>query len=237
MNNQERIEEVKKFVIENMSMEKYESHNFDHSLRVLENARQIIKLENDQSLNILVIETAALIHDMVDHKFCDDVPKQEASIKEKLKSLGYSEDDINAILYAINNISYSKGVIPEGKEGKILQDADRLDALQAFSIVRPFTYSVKVNRPFYNNEISALSHYIEKKLKVEGLLNTQGAKQIAAKKGKITYIYLAYLLDELPDDIYEKKAFKKELEEFYRKYKNIIPKELIPKEYLYEEER
>lgn len=233
MDDIEKINNIKKFIEENMTTEFYETHNYLHGLRVLEKARKIIEFEeNTENLNKLVIETASLVHDFVDYKFCDNIPKQEEKLRNILKENQYSSNDIEDIIYIINNISYSKGVIPEGREGKIVQDADRLDALLAFSIVRPFTYSVKVNRLLYNGETSALGHYIEKKLKLEKLLNTEGAKKIAAEKAEITYIYLAYLLDELPDDIYEKRVYKKELKEFYIEHKDIIPKKLIPKEYL-----
>lgn len=232
MNNEEKLEKIKEFIKENMTTEFYETHNYLHGLRVLEKSRKIIKLEkNAETLNKLVIETASLVHDFVDHKFCDNIPEQEEKLRNILKENEYSSNDIEDIIYIINNISYSKGVIPESREGKIVQDADRLDALLAFSIVRPFTYSVKVNRLLYNGETSALGHYIEKKLKLEKLLNTEGAKKIAAEKAEITYIYLAYLLDELPDDIYEKEAYKEELKEFYIEHKDVIPKKLIPKEY------
>lgn len=228
-----KIKNVEKYITESMG-EDFETHNYQHALRVLEKARNILKLYKGKKINILVIETASLVHDFVDHKFFkteDEQETQKNKLIQLLKNNEYKEEDIHHILYIIDNMSYSTGKIPETEEGKIVQDADRLDALLAFSIVRPFTYSAKVNRKMYDDEVSALSHYIEKKLKIEKMLNTEEAKQIAKKKAKITYIWLAYLLDELPDDIYEKKKYEKELSQFYQEHKEIIPEDLIPEKY------
>jgi uncharacterized protein len=225
-----KIEEIKKFIQENMGYE-FEAHNFQHAFRVLNNAEKIMNSEKNMNLNELVIKTSCLVHDYVDVKLFNNLDDQQEKLIRKLKYLEYKEEDINDIIYIINNISYSKGLVPKSIEGKIVQDADRLDAILAFGILRPFTFGAKRDRPAYDAEISSLSHYIEKKLVLEGLLNTDAAKKIAKEKGKISYLYLAYLLDELPDDIYEKQAYKKELGKFYTDYSDIIPDELIPAQY------
>ena len=221
---EEKLKSVKEFIKTNMGHD-LEAHDYLHAFRVLENGKRIIeKRENqDEKLNRLVIQTACMVHDFIDHKLYEDTKKQEEILITFLREQQYEEKDIEDIIYIINNISYSKGVIPESIEGKIVQDADRLDALLSIGVLRPFTYGVKHDRPMYDSEISSLSHYIEKKLKLEEMLNTQEAKKICKDKAKITYIYLAYLLDELPEDIYEKKKYVEELKEFYQKYNEILP--------------
>lgn len=225
---EKRIEVIKKFIRENMGHE-FEAHDYLHAFRVLHNGETIIEEMlkfhecNENDINQGVIYTACLVHDFIDKKLFEDVDKQMEELKELLEEDKYIDKEIEEIVYIIDNISYSKGVIPNSLNGKIVQDADRLDALLSIGVLRPFTYGTKHNRPMYDDPLSSLSHYIEKKLRLEEMLNTKGAKSICRDKAQITYIYLAYLLDELPDDIYEKKAFSKELEEFYQKYNEILP--------------
>ena len=222
MSYNEQIENVKNFIKENMGTE-FEMHDYLHAFRVLSYARSIMQMEN---VNKLVVETAALVHDFVDQKFFKDIEGQNNIIKNLLRNNEYRDEDIEHIINIINNMSYYKGKIPESIEGKIVQDADRLDALLAIGVLRPFTYGTKFSRPFYDSQESSLSHFIEKKLKLEDTLNTEEAKKFAKQKSDITYIYLAYLLDELPDDIYEKERYKDELASFYQKYDDIIPEKV-----------
>lgn len=170
-------------------------------------------------------------HDFVDCKLFENLEEQHDKLRSLLKELDYSLNDIEFIFEIIDNISYSKGVIPESMEGKIVQDADRLDALLAFGVIRPFTFGSKMNRPLYDSEDSSLAHYIEVKLSKAELLNTEGAKKIRDEDGDIIYIFLAYLLNELPEDIYEKRVLKKRISEFYKKYCKLIPEKLIPEKY------
>lgn len=223
----EVLNKIKGFIKENMGKE-FEAHNYQHAFRVYENALKL--LEDSDECNKKIVLVSAIVHDFVDQKLYKDIPKQEKMLKELLQENNFSDEEIEEIFNIINNISYSKGKIPNSLEGKIVQDADRMDALLAFGVLRPFTYGVKNNRELYDDENSSLGHYIEKKLKLEGMLNTKRAKEIVKEYGKITYIYLAYLLHELPDDIVEKKKYKEELDEFYNNYFDIIPLNLIPKD-------
>ncbi|MFR2534538.1 MAG: HD domain-containing protein [Clostridia bacterium] len=238
MENNSKVNNIVHWVKESMG-DSFETHNYQHAYRVKERAEEIIQKEEFQKIDKEVIQTACLVHEMIDHKFFNEemVTKQKEKIKFKLKELQYSNEQVEHILYIIENMSYSTGRIPETIEGKIVQDADRLDALLAFGVVRPFTYSAKKDRKMYDDENSALSHYIEKKLKLEKLLNTKGAKEIAKEKAEITYLYLAYLLDELPEDIYEKHHYEKEIGQFYKEYRTLIPTKLIPLKYKEELEK
>ena len=70
--------------------------------------------------------------------------------KNILQGWGYSQDEINRISYCIRTHSYSKRWVPASLEGRILQDADRLDALGAIGIERTFSIGESENRTFYN---------------------------------------------------------------------------------------
>ena len=83
-------------------------------------------------------------------------------------------------------------------EGKIVQDADRLDALGAIGIARLFSYSGSIGRPIHNpdvkphlhysfedyqiNQTAAINHFYEKLLLLQDRLNTQTAKKIAQSR-------------------------------------------------------
>ncbi len=94
-------------------------------------------------------------------------------------------------------------------EGKILQDADRLDAIGAIGIARAFAVSGSESRPFYNNDDPfcnarkpddkkwAVDHFYRKLLKLEKLMNTKSAKIEAKKRTKILTKFLSELRDEI----------------------------------------
>lgn len=173
-------------------------HDYLHSLRVLENARNLVMYYN---VNNDVVYISCLIHDLIDPKL-DDVFKstldeiEDLLILEKVKT-----EDIIAVIDIINNISYSKGNIPNSLEGKIVQDADRLDALGAIGIARTFAFGGKKNRLIYNPESSdstdSVSHFYQKLLKLETLMNTEQALIEAVKRTKYMKDFLNKLYGEI----------------------------------------
>ena len=205
----EKITAVKAFIQQHMGHE-FELHDYLHAFRVLKNAQLILTKE---PANHIIVETAALVHDFVDDKLFDTIDTQIKLLKELLTSLEYSSSEIEGILNIITHLSYSSGKVPESKEGKIVQDADRLDAIGAIGLLRPFTYGAVHSRPAYDSEVSSLSHFLEKKPKLKATLHTQPAKELAEQRDKIMYLFLQYLFAELDEDIYERKHFKKELKD------------------------
>jgi len=89
---------------------------------------------------------------------------------------------------AIRDHSFSQNKTPESIVGKILQDADRLDALGAIGIARVFATGGSLKRPFYNiddpfcktrkpdDKIWTVDHFYQKLLKLESLMNTKSGK-------------------------------------------------------------
>jgi len=189
-----KIKQVEAYAQEMLQSEKT-AHDFSHSCRVMKIAVYIgEKLDAD----IEIIKIAALTHDIIDKKVTDDVEQTTMKLKNKLSSIGYQEEQIKEVLNIIENISFSSGKIPESLEGKIVQDADRLEAVGAISIARAFAYGGKMNRSIYeeNNDDCSIAHFYDKLLKLKDMMNTTIAKEIAKKRHIIMEEYLENFFNE-----------------------------------------
>ena len=187
------------------------AHDFDHIMRVYTNAKKIVKEEKADEKLVL---SAALLHDIVSYpksskrsKFSSiDSAKKSKII---LKKYGFSEKEITIVSDAIKDHSFSQNKVPETLEGKILQDADRLDALGAIGIARVFATSGSLNRSFYNiddpfctkrnpdDDLWAVDHFFNKLLKLESLMNTRSGKIEAKKRTNVLQEFLKQLKDEI----------------------------------------
>lgn len=187
------------------------AHDFDHIMRVFKNAQKICKKENAREKLVL---SAVLLHDVISYPKSDKRSKL-SSIKsaEKsrniLKKFNFTKEEIQIISDAIRDHSFSRNKIPTTLEGKILQDADRLDAIGAIGIARVFAVSGSEKRPFYNikdpfcknripnDEIWALDHFYRKLLKLESLMNTKSGKIEAKKRTTVLKDFLNELKKEI----------------------------------------
>ena len=182
-------------------------HDWWHVYRVWKNAIQIAKREE---VDLFVVELAALLHDIADWKFNDgneDIGPQLA--REWLESLNVDETEIANVCQIIQDISFKgSGVVTNMKtqEGKIVQDADRLDAMGAIGIGRAFAYGGSKGREMYNPDLkpekhnsfeqykksqgSSINHFYEKLLLLKELMNTDTAKKIAEKRHAVMLNYL-----------------------------------------------
>lgn len=204
--NLERLkDEVKK---------KYQSdvaHDFEHVMRVLKNAKQIARKEKG---NTKIITAAVLLHDIISYPKSD--PRSKNSSVESariartiLKKYGFGKYEIETIADAIRDHSYSRGATPQTLEGKILQDADRLDAIGSIGIARAFSVGGAVRRPIYNDKDPfckrripddkhwTLDHFPKKLLSLDKKMNTRTAKIEARRRIKIMKDFLAQLKREI----------------------------------------
>ncbi len=187
------------------------AHDFEHTIRVYKNAQKICKKEK---ANEKLVLSAALLHDIVSYPKSDKrskISSIESAKKSKkiLEKLGFSKEEIVIILDAIKDHSFSQNKIPKTLEGKILQDADRLDALGAIGIARVFATGGSLKRPFYNpddpfcktripdDHIWTVDHFFQKLLKLESLMNTKSGKAEAKKRTRILKEFLNQLKQEL----------------------------------------
>ncbi len=159
-------------------------HGFDHVARVLAHARNI---QRECGGDLQTIELAALLHDIGDAKFNQGV---ERSAEFSRQILGRLEADpvlIEQVADIVDNISFRKAVPSQSLslEGKIVQDADRLDALGAIGIVRTIEYGAAKGQPFHcfdGSEKTGIAHFYEKLFKLKDLLNTDVARRIAEQR-------------------------------------------------------
>ncbi|MBI3641390.1 MAG: HD domain-containing protein [Thaumarchaeota archaeon] len=186
-------------------MEKNDSaHDFEHIMRVYKNAQKIGKKEN---ANMKLVLAAVLLHDIISFPKSDKKSKTssiESSIAAQrvLQNHGYDKDEIKIISDAIRDHSFSRDVVPSTIEGKILQDADRLDAMGAIGIARAFSVGGSGKRPFYHKSDPfcqtrkpddnnwTLDHFYKKLLLLEKKMNTNEAKKEANRRTKIMKKFL-----------------------------------------------
>jgi len=192
-------------------MDNDSAHDFEHIMRVYKNAQKICKKEK---ANEKLVLSAVLLHDVVSYPKSDKRSKLSSIHSAKkseqiLKKYDFSKEEITIISDAIRDHSFSQNKIPVTLEGKILQDADRLDAIGAIGIARVFATGGSLKRPFYNindpfcktrkpnDKIWTVDHFYQKLLKLEALMNTKSGKIEAKKRTKVLKEFLKQLKQEL----------------------------------------
>lgn len=187
------------------------AHDFEHTVRVYKNAQKICKKEK---ANEKIVLSAALLHDIVSYPKSDKrskISSIESAKKSKqiLEKFDFSKEEIIIISDAIRDHSFSYNKTPKTLEGKILQDADRLDAIGAIGIARVFATEGSLNRSFYNiddpfcksrvpdDKTWTIDHFFQKLLKLESLMNTKSGKVEAKKRTKILKEFLNQLKQEI----------------------------------------
>jgi len=188
-------------------------HDWWHVYRVWKNAKHIAEVEKADSF---IVELSALLHDIADWKFNDGDETIGGKVsREWLESLGLEKEIVEHVCEIIDTSSF-KGAGVENKiktlEGKILQDADRLDAIGAIGIARAFAYGGNKNREVYNPDIkpefhatseqyknnkgTTINHFYEKLLLLKDLMHTNTAKHMAKEKHEFMELFLDKFMKE-----------------------------------------
>lgn len=188
-------------------------HDWWHIYRVWKMSQ---KLARGEKTDKLVLEVSALLHDIADWKFNDGDEKAGSKKARKLlDNYNISKDKIDQICHIIDNISYKGAKVKnkiESLEGKIVQDADRLDAMGAIGIARAFHYGGYKGRSIYDPEVRpvlhenkkayldstapTLNHFYEKLFLLKDMMNTEKAKLIAQKRHKYMVKFVIELKKE-----------------------------------------
>ena len=212
MNKQEVIDITAKYVRETLEGES-SGHDWWHVYRVWKMAQNIGQKEN---ADMFVVELAALLHDIADYKMHggdDSVGPRIA--REWLERQSVDGETISHVAEIIKEASF-KGAKVETKintlEGRVVQDADRLDAIGAMGIARTFAYGGAKGRVMYdpdikpefhesfeqykNNNSSTVNHFYEKLLLLKDFMNTETGKVIAQGRHVIMENYLKDFFSE-----------------------------------------
>jgi uncharacterized protein len=186
-------------------------HDWWHIERVRNNAVNIANSER-QPNDLFVVQLAALLHDIADWKFNGgDLNKGSKISRQWLEQQEVSAQTIEHVCEIIETISFKGAGVKAAMrtlEGKIVQDADRLDALGAIGIARAFAYGGHKNRALYdptvppenhdtfeqykNSQGHTINHFYEKLLLLKDRMNTEAGRAIAEKR----HAYLAGFLEQ-----------------------------------------
>lgn len=184
-------------------------HDWYHIERVWKLSKKIAETEN---CNQDVVEFSALLHDIADPKFHNgDETIAPKIAREFLEGQQVPEDITEKVLFIIKNISFkNRGELPGELpvELKIVQDADRIDAIGAIGIGRTFNFGGFKNNLMYDPEIqpslnmskdeykksngTTINHFYEKLLLLKDLMNTQKGKELAQER----HDYMLGFLDQ-----------------------------------------
>ena len=153
-----------------------DGHDFDHTMRVYRTAMEIANSEPGCDRQIVAL--AALLHDADDSKLFSTADNANARTFLNLQNM--DEATIEKICTAITSVSFSKNRDrrPELLEGRIVQDADRLDAIGAIGIARTFAYGGKHGRTLD----SSIEHFHDKLLLLKAMMHTEKAKEMAESR-------------------------------------------------------
>jgi uncharacterized protein len=207
MTNKQVIQKTTEFVKETFRGREA-AHDWWHIARVHKVA---LAIAQEEKANTYVVELAALLHDAWDHKYYNgdsSVGPHEAG--KWLSNCQVDPKDIAHVQHIIANMSYNQSFSADRQEltleGKIVQDADRLDALGAIGIARTFAYGGAKGRLLYDPEkapqkfsspeeykkgdSSSINHFYEKLLLLKDLMNTATAKQIAQELHEFMELFL-----------------------------------------------
>lgn len=188
-------------------------HDWFHIERVWKLSKKIAATEN---CNGEVVELSALLHDIADPKFHNGDETLALKIsRELLEGFSVDEETIAQVLFVIQNISFkNRNEAPKDLpiELKIVQDADRIDAIGAIGIARTFNFGGFKNNLMYHPDISpklnmskeeykksngtTINHFYEKLLLLKDLMNTKTGKKVAEERHQFMLSFLTQFYHE-----------------------------------------
>ncbi|TBL81410.1 HD domain-containing protein [Paenibacillus thalictri] len=186
-------------------------HDWWHVYRVDRLAERIAREEN---ADVFICRLAALLHDLADEKLFGDEAAGLRKISEWMERHEVSPDAVRHVIEIVSTMSFKGGGRPPMRtlEGRVVQDADRLDAIGAVGIARVFAYSGAKGRLIHDPDFvprtdmtkeqyrsadgSAVAHFYEKLLKLKDLMNTDHAKRLAEGRHETLTRYLECFYEE-----------------------------------------
>lgn len=187
------------------------SHDLDHILRVWKN---IQKIQLQEGGDLRRLAAAVLLHDCVSVEKNSPLRSQASRLaarraEEILASLSWSSEDIQAVAHAIEAHSFSANIEPLTLEAKILQDADRLDAIGVLGAARCFYTSGRMKSKLYNSvdplgnnrelndSLFAIDHFQLKLFRLGEKFQTEEGSRLAKIRQERLRILFEQFLDEI----------------------------------------
>jgi uncharacterized protein len=187
------------------------AHDEGHVRRVVANAKKLAAAERAE---LAVVLPAAWLHD------CVAIAKNSAQRSSAsrlaaeragafLREAGYPAQHISAVEHAIEAHSFSAGVTPQTIEAKVVQDADRLDALGAVGIARTLITGGANGTPFYDfsepfpvtrvadDRTSIIDHFFTKLLTLADRMQTASGRAAARQRATFLKEFLTQLGTEI----------------------------------------
>ncbi len=209
MNNQEIINKTVEYV-KSLLLGDSSGHDWWHVYRVW---KMSIKLAEKEDADLFIVQLAALLHDIDDWKF--NSHGEPVLAKKFMGELSLDKKIISDVCDIIKNLSFKGAGVSSvmgTKEGMVVQDADRLDAIGAIGIARTFAYGGSKAREIYDPEIKpimhqtfeeykkskspTINHFYEKLLLLKDRMNTKTAKKIAEHRHKFMEDFLEEFFKE-----------------------------------------
>lgn len=200
-------------------------HRLDHVLRVKKTA---LELANREMARIEIVLPSTILHDSLPMDKFSKGRQDASAISARnsialLKEWEYPEELHEEIYHAILCHSYSSGIEPQTLEAKVVQDADRLDALGAIGIARSMAVGFSHGNPLYdlnapfpetrkaNDLLNILDHFYIKLFNLPKTFHTESARKLAQNRIEIMENYLRALANEIgveylsPQQYYQKE--------------------------------
>jgi len=186
-------------------------HGPAHLERVVATA---LRLAAEEGARVEVVLPAAWLHDCV-HVAKDSPERARASrlaadhALRFLESAGYPATLLADVRHAIEAHSYSAGIAPRTAEAKVVQDADRLDALGAIGVARCIAVGAALGRPLYEpgdpfcksrapDDLGAsVDHFYTKLLKLAGTMQTGAGRREGERRTAFIRAFIAQLESEI----------------------------------------
>jgi uncharacterized protein len=187
------------------------AHDLEHVRRVVRNARM---LAAEEGARLEVVLPSAWLHDAV--TVPKDSPLRSRASRlaaeqavQRLRSWGWPEALLPEIAHAIEAHSFSADIAPRTIEAKVVQDADRLEAIGAVGLARCLMLGGALGRPLYatadpfcenrpaDDGVSAVDHFYTKLLKLEGTMRTEGGRREARQRTEFLQKFLTQLCHEI----------------------------------------
>ncbi len=196
MSQEQLLRDAAAFAREQLSHDS-SGHDWWHIERVVALARHIA---HEEGADAFICELAALLHDVADYKIAGDEDTGLRTVRDWLTRHEADDQTTTSVMEIISTMSFGGGNRPPMRtiEGRVVQDADRLDAIGAVGIARAFAFGGSRGRPLYdpsesprayesqdayhNSTASTIMHFHEKLLLLKDRMNTPYARRLAEQR-------------------------------------------------------